>query len=43
MAHHRGKQGTLLIATGTPLDMTSNIDQAYIQGRELNMMDIHNA
>jgi imidazolonepropionase-like amidohydrolase len=35
-----GKQGTLLIMTGTPLDMTSNIDQAYIQGRELNMMDI---
>jgi len=35
-----GKQGTLLITTGTPLDMTSNIDQAYIQGRELNMMDI---
>src|SRR5690349_5087344 len=34
------KQGTLLITTGTPLDMTSNIDQAYIQGRELNMMDI---
>ena len=35
-----GKQATLLITTGTPLDMTSNIDQAYIQGRELNMMDI---
>jgi hypothetical protein len=34
------KQGTLPITTGTPLDMTSNIDQAYIQGRELNMMDI---
>jgi hypothetical protein len=23
-----GKQGKLLIKTGTPLDMTSNIDQA---------------
>ena len=36
-----GKEGTLLITTGTPLDMTSNIIQAYIQGREINMMDIH--
>jgi imidazolonepropionase-like amidohydrolase len=35
-----GKEATLLITTGTPLDMTSNIDQAYIQGREINMMDI---
>jgi hypothetical protein len=30
-----------LITTGTPLDMTSNIIQSYIQGREINMMDIH--
>ena len=29
-----------LVTTGTPIDMTSNIDQAYIQGREINMMDI---
>ncbi len=36
-----GKEGTLLITTGTPLDMTTNIIQAYIQGREINMMDIH--
>ncbi len=36
-----GKEATLLITTGTPLDMTSNIEQAYIQGREINMMDIH--
>jgi imidazolonepropionase-like amidohydrolase len=36
-----GKEGTLLITTGTPLDMTSNIEQSYIQGREINMMDIH--
>lgn len=35
-----GKEGTLLITTGTPLDMTSNIIQSYIQGREINMMDI---
>jgi imidazolonepropionase-like amidohydrolase len=36
-----GKEGTLLITTGTPLDMTSDIIQSYIQGREINMMDIH--
>lgn len=35
-----GKEATLLITTGTPLDMTSNIQQSYIQGREINMMDI---
>ena len=35
-----GKQATLLITTGTPLDMTSDIEQAYIEGRELDMMDI---
>jgi imidazolonepropionase-like amidohydrolase len=36
----RGKQATLLITTGTPLDMTSDIEQTYIQGREIDMMDI---
>ncbi|MGI9628371.1 MAG: amidohydrolase family protein [Longimicrobiales bacterium] len=35
-----GKQATLLITTGTPLDMTSDIEQSYIQGREIDMMDI---
>ena len=35
-----GKQATLLITTGTPLDMTSDIEQIYIQGREIDMMDI---
>lgn len=35
-----GKQATLLITTGTPLDMTTNIVQAYIQGREIDMNDI---
>ncbi len=35
-----GKQATLLVTTGTPLDMTSDIEQAYIQGRELDMNDI---
>jgi hypothetical protein len=36
-----GKEASVLITTGTPLDMTSNILQSYIQGREINMMDIH--
>jgi imidazolonepropionase-like amidohydrolase len=36
-----GKDASVLITTGTPLDMTSNILQSYIQGREINMMDIH--
>ena len=35
-----GKQATLLITTGTPLDMTSNIEQSYIQGREIDMNNI---
>ncbi|MCG8468531.1 MAG: amidohydrolase family protein [Gemmatimonadetes bacterium] len=35
-----GKQATLLITTGNPLDMTADIEQAYIQGRELDMNDI---
>ncbi len=35
-----GKEATLMITTGTPLDMTSNIEQSYIQGREIDMMDI---
>jgi imidazolonepropionase-like amidohydrolase len=35
-----GKQATLIITTGTPLDMTSNVEQSYIQGREVDMNDI---
>jgi imidazolonepropionase-like amidohydrolase len=35
-----GKQATLLITTGTPIDTRSDIEQAYIQGRELDMNDI---
>jgi imidazolonepropionase-like amidohydrolase len=35
-----GKQATLLITTGTPIDTKSEILQAYIQGRELDMNDI---
>ena len=35
-----GKEATLIITTGTPLDMTSNIIQSYIQGREIDMNDM---
>jgi imidazolonepropionase-like amidohydrolase len=35
-----GKQATLLITTGTPLNMSTNIQQSYIQGREIDMNDI---
>ena len=35
-----GKQATLLITTGNPLDMTNDIEQSYIQGREIDMNDI---
>ncbi|MCE9602799.1 MAG: amidohydrolase family protein [Gemmatimonadetes bacterium] len=35
-----GKQATLIITTGTPLNMTSNVEQSYIQGREIDMNDI---
>lgn len=35
-----GKQATFLITTGTPIDTKSDILQAYIQGRELDMNDI---
>src|SRR5690606_22091393 len=35
-----GRQATFLITTGTPIDTRSDILQAYIQGRELDMNDI---
>ncbi len=35
-----GKEATLIITTGTPLDMTTDIIQSYIQGREIDMNDI---
>jgi len=33
-----GKDATLLITTGSPLDYLSDIEQAYIQGREFDML-----
>ncbi|HLV25386.1 MAG TPA: amidohydrolase family protein [Gemmatimonadales bacterium] len=34
-----GKHATLLITTGNPLDYTSDIEQAYVQGRAIDMKD----
>jgi imidazolonepropionase-like amidohydrolase len=36
-----GKDATLLVTTGNPLDMVNQIESSYIQGRELDQMDIH--
>lgn len=35
-----GKDATLLITTGNPLDFLASIDQAYVQGRAIDMNDI---
>jgi imidazolonepropionase-like amidohydrolase len=36
-----GRDATLLITTGNPLDYLASIEQAYVQGRAIDMMDIH--
>ena len=36
-----GKDATLLITTGHVLDYLAQVEQAYIQGREIDMTDIH--
>jgi imidazolonepropionase-like amidohydrolase len=36
-----GKDATLLITTGNPLDYLASVEQAYIQGRAIDMRDIH--
>ncbi|MEX1182703.1 MAG: amidohydrolase family protein [Gemmatimonadota bacterium] len=36
-----GRDATLLITTGNPLDFLADIEQAYIQGRRIDMMDFH--
>src|SRR5690606_26567816 len=35
-----GKDATLLITTGNPLDFFADIEQAYVQGRAIDMKDI---
>lgn len=36
-----GKDATLLITTGNPVEYSSQIEQAYIQGRKIDMVDAH--
>jgi imidazolonepropionase-like amidohydrolase len=36
-----GKDATLLITTGNPVEYSSQIEQAYIQGRAIDMTDAH--
>jgi len=36
-----GRDATLLITTGHPLEYSTIIEQAYIEGREIDMMDAH--
>lgn len=36
-----GKDATLMITTGDPLNYAGAVDQAFIQGRTLDMMDAH--
>ncbi len=36
-----GKDATLLITTGNPMEYNSQIEQAYIQGRKIDMNDAH--
>ena len=35
-----GKDATLLLTTGSPIQYETQIEQAYIQGREVDMMDV---
>jgi imidazolonepropionase-like amidohydrolase len=36
-----GKEATLLITTGNPLEYATEVEQAFIQGRKLDMADQH--
>lgn len=36
-----GKDATLLITTGSPMEYSTQIEQAYIEGRKIDMMDSH--
>jgi imidazolonepropionase-like amidohydrolase len=36
-----GKDATLIITTGNPLEYSTQIEQAYIEGREIDMNDMH--
>ncbi|HUH12099.1 MAG TPA: amidohydrolase family protein [Longimicrobiales bacterium] len=36
-----GKDATLIITTGNPLDYPTTVERAFIQGRDIDLMDIH--
>lgn len=36
-----GKDATLIITSGHPLDFFGSVEQAYVQGRTIDMLDIH--
>lgn len=36
-----GRDATLLITTGNPLEYSTTIEQAYVQGKPIDMMDAH--
>jgi imidazolonepropionase-like amidohydrolase len=36
-----GKDATLLITTGSPLEYASTVERAFIQGRDIDLQDIH--
>lgn len=36
-----GKDATLLVTTGNPLEYASTVERAFIQGRDIDLMDIH--
>jgi imidazolonepropionase-like amidohydrolase len=38
-----GKDATLLITTGNPLEYATTIEQAFIEGRRIDMVDAHRA
>lgn len=38
-----GKDATLLVTTGSPLEYSTIVEQAFIQGRTIDMMDAHRA
>jgi imidazolonepropionase-like amidohydrolase len=36
-----GKDATLLITTGSPLEYASTVERAFIQGRDIDLQDVH--
>jgi imidazolonepropionase-like amidohydrolase len=36
-----GKDATLLITDGNPLEYATNVGQAFVQGRDIDLMDAH--